>query len=105
MQLFSKMRYISAQFIPYLKESIWKENAEHANKMAAKLSSGFQKAGFKLAYRPESNGVFVYLDQKTISRLSKDFEFYVWDEDTSLCRLMCSFATKEKDVEALLKKL
>ncbi|PLX66094.1 MAG: threonine aldolase, partial [Denitrovibrio sp.] len=30
MQLFSKMRYISAQFIPYLKESIWKENAEHA---------------------------------------------------------------------------
>lgn len=105
MQLFSKMRYISAQFIPYLRDNIWKENAEHANKMALKLSAGFTDAGYKLGYPVNSNGVFVYLDQATIDKLSKDFEFYVWDEETLLCRLMCSFATKERDVADLLDML
>lgn len=105
MQLFSKMRYLSAQFIPYIKDGIWKENAEHANRMAKILSDGFAKAGFEFAYPVNSNGVFVYLTEDIIEKLSKDFGFYVWDEETNLCRFMCSFDTKETDVEALLKLL
>jgi threonine aldolase len=102
MQLFSKMRFLSAQFIPYLRDGIWRENARHANDMALMLSDGFTKAGFKFGYPVNSNGVFVYLPQDVIDRLMTDFGFYVWNEETNLCRFMCSFATKEEDVKALL---
>ncbi|ADD68921.1 Threonine aldolase [Denitrovibrio acetiphilus DSM 12809] len=102
MQLFSKMRYLSAQFIPYLRDGIWRENAVQANSMAAKLASGFVKAGLKLAYPVNSNGVFVYLPDSLISKIERNFGFYVWDEETGLCRFMCSFATTEQDVNSLL---
>jgi len=102
MQLFSKMRFLSAQFIPYIRDGIWRENARQANDMALMLSAGFEKAGFSFAYPVHSNGVFVYLPKDVIEKLSKDFGFYVWDEETNLCRFMCSFATKEEDVKALL---
>lgn len=102
MQLFSKMRYISAQFIPYLKDKIWRENAEHANAMAVKLAEGFESAGFELAYPVNSNAVFVKLDDQTIDKLSKKFGFYVWDEQTLVCRFMCSFAIKKEDVDELI---
>ncbi|RUA26056.1 MAG: threonine aldolase, partial [Bacteroidetes bacterium] len=38
MQLHSKMRFISAQFIALLQNDVWKKNALHANKMAQYLA-------------------------------------------------------------------
>jgi len=105
MQLFSKMRYLSAQFIPYLKDGVWKENAEQANGMAKMLADGFENHGFRFAYPINSNGIFVYLPEEVIKKLEKSFGFYVWDEETNLCRFMCSFATREEDVAALLSLL
>ena len=37
MQLASKMRFISAQYIAYLSDGLWKECATHSNRMAKKL--------------------------------------------------------------------
>ena len=37
-QLASKLRYLSAQFIPYLENNLWLENAMKANISAAKLA-------------------------------------------------------------------
>ncbi|RYE53719.1 MAG: threonine aldolase, partial [Hyphomicrobiales bacterium] len=37
MQLASKMRYLSAQFIPYLEEELWLKNAQKANEVALYL--------------------------------------------------------------------
>lgn len=38
MQLASKMRYISAQYIAYFRDDLWKRNASHANAMAGILA-------------------------------------------------------------------
>ncbi|MBI2611384.1 aminotransferase class I/II-fold pyridoxal phosphate-dependent enzyme [Candidatus Gottesmanbacteria bacterium] len=37
MQLYSKMRYLSGQFIPFFEKEIWKKNAKWANDMCAYL--------------------------------------------------------------------
>ncbi len=39
-QLYSKMRFVSAQFIPYFNEGIWLENATKSNAAAQKLAAG-----------------------------------------------------------------
>jgi len=102
MQHLSKMRYASAQYIPYLRDKIWRENALTANTMARKLAKGFEDAGFEFKYHVQGNALFVYLSKDMIQKLEDKIGFYVWDAVTGLCRFMCSFATTQEDVDELL---
>ena len=38
-----QMRYIAAQFIPYLEEEIWIANARHSNRAARRLAEGMER--------------------------------------------------------------
>ncbi|MEI6277233.1 MAG: low specificity L-threonine aldolase [Prolixibacteraceae bacterium] len=106
-QLFSKMRFVSAQFIPYLEEEIWKSNALHSNQMAQKLASlvsGIK--AIRITQKVEANGIFVVLPREIIPVIRKEYFFYDWDEFKGEVRWMTSFDTTEEDVinmAALLK--
>lgn len=101
-QLFSKMRYISAQFIPYINDGIWLENAKKANHAARLLGGGFEEKGIRLKYPVQGNGVFALLDEKTINILSEHYKFYVWNPAEGLCRFMCPYTVTEDDIRRLL---
>ncbi len=61
LQLHSKMRFISAQFIPYLEQNVWHKNAHHANLMCNKLWNGLSKLPkVKLAFPVETNQLFCH---------------------------------------------
>jgi threonine aldolase len=99
MQLASKMRFISAQFEALLSNNLWRKNAEHANQMAQLLQKDISKIpNVKIVYKVEANGVFAQIPRAAIAELQKRYFFYVWDEDRSLVRWMCSFDTTEQDV-------
>ena len=101
MQLASKMRYIAAQFSAFLENDLWKENARHANMMAHKLYSAVKDIpGVKVTRPVESNAVFARIPSRIIPALQEEFFFYVWDEDLSEVRWMCSFDTTEADIES-----
>ena len=63
-QLYSKMRFVSAQFIPYFNQGIWLENARKSNASAQKLAVEMQKAGIELTQKVESNAVFFLLSKE-----------------------------------------
>lgn len=106
MQLSSKMRYIAAQFNAFLENELWKKNALHANRMAQKLYHAVKDIpGVKITQRVESNAVFASIPADTIEKLQKEYFFYVWDEDTSEVRWMCSFDTTEQDIEGFASLL
>jgi threonine aldolase len=99
MQLASKMRFISAQLDALLSGDLWKKNAQHANRMAALLRKEVSKIrGVKIVYPVEANGVFAQIPQRAIARLLKRYFFYVWNEEQSVVRWMCSFDTTQEDV-------
>lgn len=99
MQLASKMRYISAQFIAYLDKNLWLKNAVHANKMAKMLHNEVMNIpGIVITQKVESNGVFAIIPPEIISQLQKDFFFYIWNEERSEVRWMTSFDTTEDDI-------
>ncbi len=101
MQLASKMRYIAAQFSAYLQDDLWIENARHANLMAQKLYAAVKDIpGVTVTRRVESNALFATLPPQIIPALQKEFFFYVWDEERSEVRWMCSFDTTEEDIES-----
>lgn len=99
MQLASKMRFLSAQFLAYLRDDLWQTNAEHANRMARLLADRVSNVpGVEITQPVEANGVFARLPKAVIPRLQEDYFFYVWDEDQGIARWMASFDTPERQV-------
>jgi len=100
MQLASKMRYISAQFDALFTDDLWHKNAQHANRMARLLQTELRKIPqVKIVYKVEANGVFAKIPRPAIAKLQKRYFFYVWNEQQSVVRWMCSFDTTEQDVK------
>ena len=99
-QLFSKNRFIAAQFDAYLRDGLNIRLASHSNSMAKYLES--ELAGIKdvVISRPvETNVVFAIISADLCEKLMKKHYFYIWDEETGEVRWMCSFNTTKKDID------
>jgi threonine aldolase len=104
MQLASKMRFISVQLAALLNGDLWLANARHSNRMARLLEQEVQDIPrLKIVYPVEANGVFVQIPRESIPKLQDRYFFYVWDEEQSVVRWMCSFDTTEQDVRDFAK--
>lgn len=108
-QLYSKMRFIGAQFVPYLRDEIWKINATHSNRMAKILETEILKLkGIEITQSVDANGVFAIVPKELIPRLQQEYFFYTWDDHRGEVRWMTSFDTTEEDIldfAKLLRKL
>jgi len=99
MQLASKMRYMSVQMEALLTDDLWKRNAEHANRMARLLEREVRKIPrVRIMYPVEANGVFAQIPRAAIAAIQQRYFFYVWSEEESVVRWMCSFDLTEEDV-------
>jgi len=109
MQLASKMRFLSAQFIAMLEGSLWLDNARHANAMARRLAERIRSPGIRgvrIAMPQQTNAVFAHIEKSLVQRIQPQVRFHLWDSATSLARLMTAFDTTEEDIDqfaALLK--
>jgi len=109
-QLFSKSRFIAAQFDAYFAGGLWLETAAHANRMAQRLADAIRaSAKARLAWTPQANEVFAAMKKETFAAArSAGAAFYEWPapqglaepigEDETFCRLVTSFATTQADV-------
>lgn len=99
MQLHSKTRFIAAQFSAVLKDNLWLRTAGHANRMAQQLASEAAKIpGIRITQEVQGNEIFAIIPREKIKILQQECFFYVWDEDASEIRWVCSFDTTESDV-------
>ena len=99
MQLFSKMRFVGAQFLAYFENDLWKQNATHSNNMAKLLSAEVSKfPEIKITQPVDANGVFAIVPRKIIDPLTERFFFYMWNESISEVRWMTSFDTTENEI-------
>jgi threonine aldolase len=111
LHLASKMRYLSAQWIAYFKNDLWRENAQQANAMAQFLCSEMQQhcPQYTISHPVQANSVFCCLPKSMILKLQEQFAFYVWNEslsnDQSEVRWMCSFNTQQDEVIQLVQSV
>jgi threonine aldolase len=109
-QLFSKSRFVAAQFEAYLADGMWLETAAHANATAALLADALRASPLaRLAWEPQANEIFGILDRDAAARAREaGASFYDWPtprgfdgrigDDETLCRFVTSFATSPDDV-------
>jgi len=106
LQLLSKMRFLSAQFIPYLEQDIWKKNATQANLMCKQLYQGLkQHKSLRFAYPVETNQLFVYFTDQLIKATQDLTPYYIWNKQSNLVRLVTSFDTTAQEVENFLDRI
>jgi threonine aldolase len=110
MQLASKMRFLSAQFIELLTDDLWQRSAAHANTMAARLRAGLEASiadgsapGLSFTQATDANAVFAIVPAAAAARLHEAFRFYDWNVATGEVRWMCSWDTTAEDVDAFVE--
>lgn len=107
--LFSKSRFVAAQFDAYFRDDLWLKNARHANAMAARLAGHIEEsARLRLAWQPAANEVFAIMASSTAEEFTAaGVTFHLWQaphegligEGEMLGRFVTSFATTEVEVD------
>ena len=106
MQLASKMRFISAQYIAYFRDDLWKVCASHSNSMAVMMAEKLRQVKeVRITQKVQSNGIFIIIPERVVEKLQSHYFFYPWDERNSEYRLMTSWDTTEEDIEDFIKLL
>ena len=108
-QLWSKMRFLSAQLLALLEDGLWLRHAAHANRMARRLGDGLAALpGAGLAQPVEANEVFASLPERVAEGLAAaGYRFHRWSaapgDTRPVYRLVASFATEPGAVDGLLR--
>lgn len=116
--LFSKSRFVAAQFAAYLGDGHWLELAGTANARAQHLADGVRHSRHAwLAVPPDANEVFAVIPKERAAALrALGAVFHDWPqtgigadfhagEDEVLVRLVTSFATTEEEVVRFVELL
>ena len=105
-QLASKMRYLGAQWLPYLENDLWLENASHANAMAQKLAEVLaRRPEIRFTQKVESNQIFCILPPELLARLHEKYFFYMWNDAAGEARFVTSWDTTEADISEFERAL
>ncbi len=103
-QLASKLRYLSAQFLPYFENDLWLQNATAANQAAAKLAAALRKyPAVEFTQEPQTNQLFLKMPKEAVDKLLEDYFFYIWNQESYEVRFVTSWDTTDKDISELIE--
>lgn len=106
--LLSKTRAMSVQFTELMNNNLYEDIAKHANLMSDILREGITKAGYSFYVDSPTNQIFVELPNKVLKELDKKYIYTIWgqlDENTTVIRLITSWATPKEKVEEFVRDL
>lgn len=106
--MLAKGRLLGLQFLELLQDDLYFELAQNANHLAMKIRSALIDRGISMPIMSTTNQQFAVFTDSELSRLSEKYSFSYWgriDESHSMVRICTSWATKEEDVEELIRDL
>jgi threonine aldolase len=104
-QVWSKMRFASAQLIAYVENGLWLEMARASNRIAARIAAALLDISAARILAPvEANEIFLEVPDGTMDALERDgFQFY--RRSRTLARFVCRFDTTEAEADELASAL
>ncbi len=106
--MFAKGRILGIQFETLFTDDLYYKISRHAIDLAMKLKKAFIDANFKLFADSYTNQQFIILSKNQIDTLSKTYAFSLWgkvDETHSAVRFCTSWATKEENIDQLIRDI
>jgi threonine aldolase len=104
-QVWSKMRFASAQLMAYVEDGLWLRLAQASNAAAARIAAGIAGLpGLRLLAPVEANELFLELPGAAMDALEHDgFQFY--RRSATLARFVCRFDVTDAEADALAASL
>jgi len=106
LQLLSKMRYTSAQFIPFFAKGLWEELASQANQKAKELAKHIEAIpDLSLSAPVETNQIFFTAPPEWIPLIQEEIFCYLWNHEKHELRFITSWCTTSDDIAAVKRTL
>ena len=101
-QVWSKMRFASAQLMAYIEDGLWLRLARASNAAASRIAAGIAGLpGLRLVAPVEANEIFLELPAAAMDALEQDgFQFY--RRSRTLARFVCRFDLTHEEADALV---
>ena len=106
--LLAKGRLLGIQFQELMKDNLYFELAEYANRQAMKIKEAFEEIGCDFLAETFTNQIFPVLNAKQIDQLSEKYDFYIWkkiDSERSAIRLITSWSTTDETVAGFINEV
>ena len=106
--LLAKGRLLGIQFETLFTDNLYERMGKHAVRLASQLKEAFREKGYQLHIDSPTNQQFVCLPNEIIDRLAQHASFELWGprgEKETVVRFVTSWATREEDVETLIRLL
>lgn len=97
---------IGVQFAELMKDNVYLELADHANKLAQKMQCRLEELGISFFIKTSTNQIFPVLPNEMLKKLGEYIDYQIWesyDETHTVVRFVTSWATDEKEVEETIK--
>lgn len=95
------------QFEVLFTDNLYFDLAKHANEMAKLLKNELTKLNIKFYSNSPTNQQFIHLSNAVITELQKNFDFEIWTKqnNSSVIRLVTTWATKPEDINIFINQL
>ena len=106
--LMAKGRLIGIQFDTLFTDDLYQEIGRHAVRLAMKLKKALIEKGYHLYIDSPTNQQFVLMENRKKEELLEkvNFDFFEnYDESHTVMRFVTSWATKEEDIDELIRML
>ena len=106
--LLAKGRLLGIQFEELMRDNLYFELADHANRQAMKIKEAFKEIGCDFLAETFTNQIFPVLSAKQIDQLSEKYDFYIWkkiDSERSAIRLITSWSTTDETVAGFINEV
>lgn len=106
--MLAKGRLLGIQFLELLKDDLYFELAKKANEKAMKIKKAFRELHCDFLSETFTNQIFPIISYENISKLSKNFDFYVWekiDDEKAAVRIITSWATPDEMVDQFILEI
>ena len=102
LQLLSKMRYLSAQYIPLFRDDLWWQLAYEANQKGSEIASIIKKTPqLSLTAPVETNQVFFSAPREWIPLIQEKIFCYLWNKEKNQIRFIASWNTSDREIKGL----
>lgn len=104
--MLAKGRLLGIQFETLFSDNLYQEISAHAIGLAEKLRAAFEKKGYPYLVANRTNQIFPVMPDEDLEKLKEEFEFSYErrvDETHSAVRFCTSWATREENVDALIR--
>ena len=100
--MLAKGRIIGVQFLSLFEDNTYLENAKNANVMAQALNYIVAQFMIPMYIDSPTNQIFPVIENSLLEKIKANYKIIEWgpyDESHTICRFVCSWATKKSDVQ------